>query len=188
MASPLKAFFSGLSAKEKKVLYLALVFVSIAILDSLIVRPMNRVGENIEHDIDNQKILIQNDLLILQHKEKIIKEYKAYSIFLTDRGMDESELKAQFLGEVEQISKAAKIGITPGTVTSEEVSGFIQYSLTIECLGKMRDVINFIYGIESSNKPLQVVAIQIAPKNRQDYEVKCSLTVVKYLVEPDEEL
>ena len=84
--------------------------------------------------------------------------------------------------------KAAKIGITPGTVTSEEVGGFSQYSLTIECLGKMRDVINFIYGIESSNKPLQVVAIQIAPKNRQDYEVKCSLTVVKYLVEPDEEL
>jgi len=187
MIKVFKAFLSGLSAKEKKFLYGTMIFVFIAILDRLILGSITTISQNLEEKIAEQTAVIKTDLSILNRKDKIMEDNKAYGIFLTDKGIEESKLKASFLSDVEGLANAAKVTITPGTVNIEDKKEYSQYSLTIECSGNMQNIFDFIYAIENSKKPIRVSAFQVSPKDRRTYDVKCTLTVIKAIINPHEE-
>jgi Tfp pilus assembly protein PilO len=183
MQKVLKAFISGLSQKEKMVLYVACVAVGLAIFDRLLLGPIMKETKNIEERIQAQITNTKKNLTILQYKDKIINEDDAYNIFYTKKGLSQDELIAVFLSEVEVLAKASGIALTNiNPVMTEEKKGFVQYSLTIECAGNMKNILDFIYGIENSKKPIRVVSYEISPKTRETYDVKCTITVIKMML------
>lgn len=186
MNNVLKAFFSGLSKNEKKILYVACGFLCLAIFDRVVFAPIVNEGAAFEEKIDSQTILIQKNLLILQYKDKILGEDNLYSTFFTKKNLKREELIANFLSEVEELAQASTVALTNiNPVNVEEKKGYIQYSLTVECTGNMKDILSFMYGIESAQKPIRVAAYEITPKDRNAYDVNCTMTILKIVVIPE---
>lgn len=188
MTKILKAFFSGLSQKEKKVLYIACAFIFFALFDRLIYAPIANESKATNEKIDNQKIMIKKDLLILKYKDKIKQEEQAHSIFYAGSGMTHEELVAIFLREIESLAKENTVALTNiNPVEVEEKTGYIQYSMTVECSGNMKDILNYIHAIENAKKPIRVYSFEVSPKKRETYEVNCSLKIIKIILMESEE-
>lgn len=186
MANVLKAFISGLTPKEKRILYIACAIVFVSLFDRLILGPISHESRNLDNKIEEQTNLIKKNLLFLQYKDKITSEEEIHSIFYTKDDMTHEELVAIFLREVEGLAKNSNVMLSDiNPVTMEEKKGYVEYGLTIECSGAMKDMLNFMYGIESAKKPIRIASFEILPKKRDAYEVRSEVTVVKIIVIPD---
>lgn len=189
MIKVVKAFFSGLSAKEKQVLYAAGFFMFLALFDRLIVGPFTREAGVLNEEISAQTKLTRKNMRILQYKDRIMKEDQMHGTFYTTKGLTQEELIATFLSEVEELSKAS--GITVSNINPVDVvesTEFTEYHLTIECGGQMRNILDFFYGIDSTKKPIRISSFDIAVKNREQYEAKCAVTISKLIIMKEEEL
>ncbi len=184
--NPIKAFFSGLSPQEKKVLYIASGFVFLALFDRLIFSPLLDEAHHIEERIKRESNLIKKNLLILEYRDKIMQEKEAYRPLFTDKELTHEELIAQFLREIEELAKESTISLSNiNPVNLEEKKGYVEYSLTIECAGNMKDFLNFIYAVENAKKPIRIISYEISPKNREAYDVVSALTIVKLILTED---
>jgi len=187
MKKLLSTFISGLSSKEKMMLYCACAAVGIAVFDRLVLGPITKESANIEEKIKNQMVTVEKDLTILQYKDKIINEDKTYSVFYTKNGLSAEELIGTFLSEVEGLAKSSGIALNNiNPVTTEEKKDYTEYSLIIECTGNMKNILDFIYGVDNSKKPIMVASFEIVPKNREAYDVKCTIEIVKVVLIPKE--
>ena len=180
------AFFSGLSDKEKKTLKIACVVVFIAIFDSVIFGPILKETVTEQERKETRINLIEKDLLILQYKDSINKKYDSFEKFFAKKDRTEEERIASLLNDVEGLAKRSTVALTninPVTVEDSE-NDKILFRLTVECIGSMSDLLEFVYGINNSQKLMRVSAFSVVPKNKEEYQVKASITVVKQIVFP----
>ena len=70
----IQKFISNLSGKEKKILYVTIVFVFLAFFDRLFMGPVLEKLSNIDDEISLQEESIVRDLRFLNYKDRIIKE------------------------------------------------------------------------------------------------------------------
>ncbi|MFH1768840.1 MAG: type 4a pilus biogenesis protein PilO [Candidatus Omnitrophota bacterium] len=185
MKNIFKAFISGLSPKEKKILYIAGGLIFLAVFDRMVIAPISQEARITEDEIDANIALIKKDLLILQYKNKIMADDKDHGFFYVKEDLVQEESIALLLSEVEEIAKKSQIVLTNvnrGAV--EEKKDYVQYSLLIECEGKMNNIIDFIYNIDSAQKPIRVYSYEITPQKREDYTVRCMISVYKIIVAP----
>lgn len=181
-----EAFIAGLSPKEKKILYAALAIVGLALFDRLILGPIDKESKSVDAAIERSIAEIRKNSLILQYKDKIMKDNSDYANYYTKSGLSQEEQIAAFLSEVEDFAKASKIALTNmNPVTSEEKKGYVLYSLSIECASSMSNVLDFIYSIDNSKKPIRVLCYSILPKDRDNYNVKCTVTIIRAVIRSD---
>ena len=184
----IKAFFSGLSDKERTIFYAAVGVVLIALLDGVVLGPVTRETSFLRDKIASEKTLIGRNLMILRYKGDILEKYEKVKPYFAEEGLTQEERIAELLNEIEVTAREAALALTNITpVVIEEIGSSSQYRVTIECLGKMDNLIEFIYGIDNSKVLLRVVSCTINPKNRDNYEVKATVTVEKLIVFPLEE-
>lgn len=186
MQKAVQSFISGLSAKEKKLLIVTGVIVCVTLFDRMVLGPITGESQRAEERIEEETKLIHKNLLILRYKDKVLGEDKAYGDFYTKKGQVEEELIASFLSEVESMAKASNVALVNiNPVAVAEKVGYVEFSLTLECAGTMKDMLSFMYTIDNAKKPLRTVSYDIQPKSRENYEVRCILTVVKMIILPD---
>ena len=77
----IQKFISNLSGKEKKILYVTIVFVFLAFFDRLFMGPVLEKLSNIDDEISLQEESIVRDLRFLNYKDRIIKEEEIFSIY-----------------------------------------------------------------------------------------------------------
>ncbi|MFA4980857.1 MAG: type 4a pilus biogenesis protein PilO [Candidatus Omnitrophota bacterium] len=183
MGNFIETFIAGLSPKERKILYVTLGVVSLALFDRLLIAPIVRESRSVEEAINANIGEIKKSTLILRYKDKIIRDNDDYGIFYTADGLSQEQLTASFLSEIEEFAKASTIALTNiNPVVTEEKAGYVQYSIVIECAGNMKNIVDFIYAIDNAKKPLRVVSYNIQPKDRNVYDVKCSMTITRAII------
>ncbi|MDD5421842.1 MAG: hypothetical protein PHT32_00255 [Candidatus Omnitrophica bacterium] len=183
MGNFIETFIAGLSPKERKILYVTLGVVSLALFDRLLIAPIVRESRSVEEAINANIGEIKKSTLILRYKDKIIRDNDDYGIFYTTDGLSQEQLTASFLSEIEEFAKASTIALTNiNPVVTEEKAGYVQYSIVIECAGNMKNIVDFIYAIDNAKKPLRVVSYNIQPKDRNVYDVKCSMTITRAII------
>jgi hypothetical protein len=183
MLGVVKTFFEGLSAKEKKLVYLCGLVLGVMIFDRLVVGPIFHESRLMDEKIRDQITLTEKNLRILAYRERILEEDASYGEYYTAKGFSREVLIATFLGEVENIAK--KAGITLSNIDPVEVlpeEGYSELSLTLECQGNMQNMVDFMYNIDNSKKPLRIRFFEMAVRNRENYEVRCGVTVVKTII------
>ncbi len=186
MANFITAFVSGLSAKEKKVLYIACGLVCLAIFDRMILLPISKESRIVSEQIDSRTNLIRKNLKILKYADKIKEEEDIYKDYYTEKGLTQEELIGDFLSEIEQIAQDSGITLTDiNPVSVEEKNGYIEYNLTIECTGKMDNLLNFMFEVEAAAKPIRISSYDIVPKKAQNYEIESTISIKKVIILPD---
>ncbi len=177
--SQLATVFTRLSKREKIILYGAAFFVSLTIMDRLIVFPIFDRLVSLDKEIKEKEASVKKNLRILSHKERILADSKRYGSYVKDFTSEEEEATA-ILKEIETLaSKTAiyLIDLKPAGLVESEMSK--RYSVNLNCEAEMQGLVDFMYKLETSKMLLTVDRFQITPKSKESSVARCRMTISK---------
>ena len=171
-----------LSQREKIILYGTVVFVSLAMLDRVVIAPSFSKIKSRDEEIRERQLIIKKDLAIVALKENIEQEAKKYEEYFS-KTVSLDEARTSVLKEIENLASQSKVYlvyIRPGETVIE--GPFKHLLFNVSCEGRMLEMINFLHSIESSAKLLTVEKYVISPKEEKSSAAQCRMTVSKIIM------
>jgi Tfp pilus assembly protein PilO len=170
------------SAKEKIGLTCAVIFMSFALIDRLIVSPINSKLKKISQEIKLSQAQLSFDLSNVSQKDEIAKEYEKYAEYQKDGGSDEEKMTTilSVLEDLGRDSGLTLLDIKPQQATT--VNSYKQYSISIEAEGKVDVLINFLYKLNKSEHLLRVEKLRLNARDKDAKVIKASIVVTKIFV------
>ncbi|HPN88792.1 MAG TPA: type 4a pilus biogenesis protein PilO [Candidatus Omnitrophota bacterium] len=179
-------FFKKMSDKEKKVLYIAIVLVTLALLDRLLLGPASEKLRMIDEEIKQEEIIIQRDARFLRYKDQILKESESFEKYFTVKAPDNDVINAEFLSIIEKLATQSNVVLAKSNPSKAKVhKQFIEYTAELECSGELKNVISFMYAINTTEDLLKISKFNISPKKGTESDVIVSMTIVKLLIARD---
>lgn len=166
-----------LSKREKLILYSAVLFASIALLDRLIIGPIFYKVRSLNEEIVKKEADIKNSLRVLSHKEQIMAEKTKYASFLTG-SKSEDEETTSILKEIESLADKTSIyliDLKPGGIREEGLTK--KFMVNLNCEGQVEQLVDFMYNIEKSDTLLKIEEYQITPKAKDSSVARCKISV-----------
>lgn len=174
------ASFNKLSKREKTVLYVAAIALSLTVLDRLIISPVLSKLRSLDKEIREKQSLIKRSLHILAQKDRILAESAKYDSFLKASPGEEI---TSVLKEIENLANKNSVYlIDMKPAGSKAGSGYNKYFISLSCEAQMEQIVGFIYDIENSNRLLALERYQFNPKSRESSVVQASLSISKIAV------
>lgn len=175
-------FLVRFSKKEKRGIYIAIIFISLAFLDRLVVSPINGKIQQINRDIKLSEKQLGQYLRYLLQKERVSKEYQKYLQFVEKIGSDEEEV-AKIIGEIEELARRTKIYLVDIKPQSpKEIDFYKEYTVEIEIEGRLEPIVNFLYQINNSLQLLRAEKLRITLKEKEADVIKSSMLITKILI------
>jgi hypothetical protein len=179
-------FISGLTAKEKKILMIAGVFVLLALFDRLLVGPSLGRAKELDDRIAKEEDVIKQNMRFLGHSDRIIQDAAAFKDFYTKDVRSEEEITADFLKKLELMGTQSTVDLSKITpAASEYQKDFVKYFVTMDCSGKLENITAFVYAINNSKELVKVEKMTLGGNARNAEVVQASLTVSKMIVGAD---
>ena len=179
-------FISGLSPKEKKILFAAALFALVALFDRLLVGPslgrLHDIDDSIVKEVDS----IQQNIRFLAHRDKIIKEAAVFKDFFSKDVKTEEEVIAGFLRKIETIASESQVETSKITPAGQDYQkDHLKYYVSLDCSGKFENITNFIYAVNNSRELLKVEKINLLGNTRDAEKVQANLTISKMIIGAD---
>lgn len=178
----LYTILARLSKREKLVLYGAALFVSLALLDRVIIGPIYSKIKSLDEEIGEKESGIKKSLRVLAHKDRILADSAQYSSFLDDFKSKEEEMTS-ILKEIENMADKASIyliDMKPGGL--KESGSSRRYVVNLNCEAQIEQFVDFIYNIEKSDTLLTVEKYQITPKSKDSSVARCKMSISTIVV------
>lgn len=179
------ALLSKLSKKEKTILYVVIIVVSLAVLDHFMLKPTLERLDTLDEKIDLLRDDLRRDKEVLYNKDLIQSEYKnreAYmKVELTEAGQ-EAKLKE----EIDRLAKASGVILEEtSSLATVKKENYIKYVDKVECNGKREQVTRFLYALTDHDSMILLIEkIEIRPEKPQSDTFECSITVSNIAVIP----
>ncbi len=173
-------FFSHLSKRERVILYIAIAFLSLTILDRLIIHPVLSRMRFLDEEIRQEKLRIKRDLHILSQKDRIIEESQEYKRYFTEEDLSTEEITTSLLKEIGSLATKTSVCLIDIKPTGiKEGDMYKKYYVNLSCEAEMVKIIHFIYNIENSNSLLRIEKFNIGPKSEGTSIARCNMTISK---------
>jgi hypothetical protein len=179
---PIQKFFSHLSKREQAVFYITIIFVSLMLIDKLIVGPIFSKIDTLNRQIGEKESAIRRNVHILSQKDRISAEISKYGNFLKAPKTEQEDMTV-LLKEIESLADKSSVYLVdmkPSGVKEEGSSK--RYSISLSCEAQMEQIVNFIYSVENSSSLFMIEKYQISPKSKETSVAKCSITISKIIV------
>ena len=172
-------FLSRLSKREKLVFYGALFFVSMTLLDRLIISPISSKMKSLDKEIKEKEDSIRNSLRMLTQKDRILAARNKYSSFSKTLESEEEEITS-LLKEIEGLANKSSVYLIDMKPASSKGSAASKkYLVNLNCEAQMEQLVDFMYNVENSNELLTIEKYQISPKSKSSSVAKCSIYISK---------
>lgn len=178
----LQAFLARLSKREKSVLYITSIVISLTLLDRLLIYPIFSKMEELAEEIADKEAGIKKSLHILTHKDRILAASVKYRTFIK-RSKSEEEEMTTLLKEIEMLASDNSIyliDMKPGGL--EETETTKKYLLNLNCEAQMKQLVDFMYNVEMSPKLLTIEKYKINPKSKDSSVARCSMSISKMVI------
>jgi len=176
-------FLSKLSNSEKKILFIAVLFIVGALFDRFFLSPLIERIELIDVEIEQQQVNMETDKKILTHKNRINKESQELAKYYVKDIPEDGVINGEILSLVERLSDQMKVKLVKSTPTEiEKNDDFNKYFVDLECLGELKDIVSFIHAVNSTDQMLKVDQLKMNPTRGEDNQVKATLKVSKLLL------
>lgn len=175
-------FISHMSKREKIVFYATVFFVTLTLLDRLVINPISSKMQSLDKEIALRESEIKKSTHILAQKDRISVETAKYTPYTGSDKTEEEEVTS-LLKEIESIADKSLvylIDMKPAGV--KEVSGAKKYLVNLNCEAQMEQITVFMYAIESSSKLLVIEKYQIGPKSKDSSIGRCSIIISKLVI------
>jgi len=175
-------FFNKLSKKERIGLSIAVGFITLAVLDRLVIKPIKDKVDRLNHQIQVSEEELRLDLRNLQEKKVISREYEKYTQYVTKAGSDEEEV-AKILAEIEEMARRSNVNLVDITPQApREIDFYREYAAEIEIMGSMESVVKFLYRLSNSMLLLRAQKLRMTLKGDESKNVAATILVTKILV------
>jgi Tfp pilus assembly protein PilO len=175
-------FLSKLSKKEKIGLSVAALFLVMAFMDRLVIKPIRDRMDNIGHQIKISEEELKLDLRSLNEKKAILQEYEKYARYVVKAGSDEEEV-AKILAEIEGLARKSNVYLVDITPQApRDVDFYKEYIAEIEVEGEMHSIVKFLYQLNDSTLLLRTHKLRINLKEKGSDLVTAVILVTKILV------
>lgn len=179
-------FISGLSANEKRILLIASLFLLVALFDRLMLAPSLGRLKELDQIIVKEENSIAQNLRVLAHRDRIMKESDAFKDFYASEVRAEEEVIAEFLKKVEALASKAEVELSKVAPAGQESErDYIKYLVTLDCAGTFEAITNFIFLVNNSKELLRVEKMSIAAGQRDTDRVQSSLSISKMIIGAD---
>ena len=172
-------FWDNFSQKEKAGLLIGTTFMSLALLDRMIISPINSRIRQIDQQIKVSQKQLAMATRNVALKQSLSGEYKKY-IPRKDHSRTDEESMALMLTAIEDLGHKAKVSlldIKPQPTKSGELSK--QYNVSVEAEGEMEALVRFLYTISRSPELLRVETLQLNLKDKDSKVIKASILISK---------
>ena len=164
------------------VLYAAAAFISLALLDRVMLGPVLSKMKSLDQQVSDKETAIKNKLRIVSQKDKIMKEIQKYETYSMEGKSQEEEVTA-LLKEIEIFASKSSvylIDVKPRGVKDGEY--YKEYMIDLNCEAQMEQIIAFMYLIESSPKIFNINDYVITPKSKESSILSCRMIISKIVV------
>lgn len=176
-------FIAGLNDNQKKLLVLAIVIVTAALLDRLLIGPTMSHLSTIEEEITKEEASIKQDLRFLGYKDRIVKETQEIDPYLTKNTSTDEEMIAAFLKKIEGLASQTKVNlIKVNPASGEQDADYWKYQADLECSGQLADVVSFMHLVNSDTELMKVDKFNFSGKKSDTDEIKATMTIEKIVV------
>ncbi|MDD5226701.1 MAG: hypothetical protein PHV97_05940 [Candidatus Omnitrophica bacterium] len=179
----IEEIFSKLNPNNRILFIVTLVFVALALMDRLMIGPFTSQMKYMEAESKAQKESIKRSKRVVSFQGGILEEYSKYSTYLDTGEMTQEEIIAALLKKIETLAGQQSVTVTnvrPGDV--EEKSNFRIYKTSIDCEGKLVNVLSFINLLEQSDYMFQVERYTMGPKSKGSDITKCTFDIARILI------
>ena len=176
------SILAHLSKREKFIFYSALIFVSLAFLDRMVINVALNKIKSLDKEIGVRESEIKNYLKILAQKNRIEIQRANYSSYLGAEKSENEEVTV-FLKEIENLANKAEIyliDMKPAGI--KDLGNSKKFLINLNCEGKMEQIAVFMHSIETSNKILTIDKYQLSPKSKDSSLAKCSMVISKLVI------
>lgn len=178
----LQNFLSRLSKKEKTLFYCAVFFVSLVLLDRLVINPIVSKMASLDKQIKKVQTNLKKDLHILAQAQRTTALKNKYASYLTSVKSEDEET-ISFLKEAEKLANknsVSLIDLKAAGVSKEGDSS--KFLVNLICEATMEQLVNFLYGVENSDKLMSVDKLQFSPKSKESNLVQCNIVISKIIL------
>jgi hypothetical protein len=182
-------FLANLTPSQKKIFYVAVFFVVIALFDRLLVGPTMAKLSAIGQAIECEENSIKGDLRFLAYKDRINKESKTFEPYYAKETPREDEVMAKFLENLDKIVSQSGLVLLKNNRSndqkdpSQESKDYFVYKADLEASGSLDDIAKLMYTINTSSDLMKILKVNLAMKKTGDVEeMKASMVVAKYIV------
>ena len=170
-------FLSRLSKREKTILYVSAFFVSLTLIDRLIVSPIYAKITSLSSEIKEKEAGIKRNMHVLVQKDRILKEAEKYASYIEILQSSDEDVTS-LLKDVERLANEASvylIDIKPAGLKEEE--GYSKLLVKLNCEASMEQIAGFMYSVESSDRLLTVESYKIGPKGKGSDIARCNMSI-----------
>ena len=174
--------FTRLSKREQFVLYLAIFFIALTLLDRAIISPVFSKVKSLDTEIKEKEVAIRRNSHILTQKDRVSSEIAKYGSFLSAAKSEDEEISS-FLKEIENLANKSSVYLVdmkPAGI--KDLGSSKKYLLNLNCEAQMEQITDFIYNIENSNKLVTIDKYQISPKSKESSVAKCSMSISRIVI------
>lgn len=177
------SFLAHLSKREKIILYAAVLFVSLTLLDRLIISPIYSKMKSLDNEIRERESAIQKNHRIFAQKDRILSETAKYTPYLNNLKYSEEDMTV-ILKEIENLANKSSIYLIDLKPAGLKEAGLNKkFVVNLECEAQMEQLTDFMYNIENSTKLLRIEKYQISPKSKESSIAKCSMSISKLVMQ-----
>ena len=179
----IEEIFSKLTGKSRILFIAAAIFLALALMDRLMIGPFTSQMEYLKAEAKAQTESLRRSKRVVSFRDGIFQEYSKYSTYLDTGEMTQEQIISALLKKIETIAGQQSVTVTntrPGDV--EEKPNFRVYKTSIDCEGKLGNVLSFINLLEQSDYLFQVERYTMGPKSKGSDIVKCTFDIARILI------
>lgn len=178
----IQTLLTQLSKRERTILYGVVFFVSLTILDRLIVSPIASKLQSLDKETKERESNIRKNLRILAQKDRILAESSKYDSFFSSAKTEEEETTV-LLKDIENLANKNSVYLIDlKPAGSKDIGPSRKFMVTLNCEAQVEQLTSFMYAIENSDKLLTIEKYQISPKSKESSVARCSMSIAKIIL------
>ena len=176
-------FYAKLAKREKMMFVVAFCCVVMVFMDRLVIGPILSQMKLMDSEIAAKTQTVRRNMRVLSFRDSILNDYSKYSAYFDSVDRKQEDIISRLLKEIESIAGQKSItiiNIKPGDVQENPV--FHEYKTTLECSGKLSDLLGFMNLLEESDYLFKVMEFSMTPKSKGSDVMKCIMEVSRILM------
>lgn len=172
----------SLSPREKNIFYITVVVISAYVIYNFLISPFIIKWRKTNQDFRQKTVKLQKYLQILHRAKRLQQWHESVPFDLKASEIQENGV-TKILSYVETISKKSSVQITNISPGNMEGHGNYKFMFVeLELKGRMRNIVEFIYNIESSPMMFTVEKLEISSTPEKSKNVKVFLEIKKLII------
>ncbi len=170
----------NIKQKNVYIFYITGIIFGCLLIVKVIFSPFHARLSSLSREVIVEEARFKKGVSLIENKKAIEEEYGKYASFFSIQGFSDEEAVANFLKEVEKLSRDTGLMVLDMKSSNEpEADKFSkQYQVKIKAEANMEQLAHFLYKLSESHLLFSVEKLTLVPKAEDSSVVSISMTIV----------